>query len=119
MRSSSSPLHDNVLYSSCTDCEVFISCTVSFTIKKVMDQMVDLMASRQLEAVQNWSTIDATVDTVWCVHSNINKTSVCFTICAQQRYFSPERKYEAEGLGFHAQGTLSQTYSASEESMKG
>ncbi|XP_052522932.1 protein AKNAD1 isoform X2 [Tympanuchus pallidicinctus] len=37
----------------------------------------------------------------------------------EMRFFSPEGKYEAEGLGFHTQGTLSQKDSASEESMKG
>ncbi|XP_021260608.1 protein AKNAD1 [Numida meleagris] len=35
------------------------------------------------------------------------------------RFFSPEGKYEAEGLGSHTQGTLSPKYNASEESMKG
>ncbi|XP_031451699.1 protein AKNAD1 isoform X2 [Phasianus colchicus] len=37
----------------------------------------------------------------------------------EMRFFSPEGKYDAEGLGFHTQGTLSQKDSASEESMKG
>ncbi|XP_072199984.1 protein AKNAD1 [Excalfactoria chinensis] len=38
---------------------------------------------------------------------------------SEMRFFPPEGKYEAEGLGFHSQGTLSPKYSASEESMKG
>lgn len=56
----------------------------------------------------------------WYVHSNTNnQVWICFAFWVQQRFFSLDEKYAAEGLASHHRGTLSQKFNADEESMKG